>query len=103
MQQWTQDEAIAFECAREVITDLMAIQTGLIAREASKPTPDTHRLASLRAERSKLAQERATLHVQDLADIARIRTEYGAIVRAWREENHALDRNRGAHRAREAS
>ena len=90
MQQWTQDEAIAFECAREVITDLMAIQTGQIAEEAHKSIPNVDRLESLRLERSRLAQERATLHVQDLADIARIRTEYGAIVRAWREENHAL-------------
>ncbi len=28
MQQWTQEEAIAFECACEVITDMMAIQSG---------------------------------------------------------------------------
>ena len=90
MQQWTQDEAIAFECAREVITDMMAIQTGQIAEEAHKPTPSADRLASLRAERSKLAKERAALHVEDLADIARIRTEYGAVVRAWRGEHHAV-------------
>ena len=90
MQQWTQDEAIAFECAREAITDLMAIQTGQIAEEARKAAPDTGRLASLRSERSRLARERAALHVDDLADVARIRAEYGAIVRAWREEHHAI-------------
>lgn len=90
MQQWTQDEAIAFECAREVITDMMAIQTGQMAEEGSKAAPDGDRLANLRAERSRLAQERAALHVDDLAAVARIRTEYGAIVRAWREEHHAI-------------
>ena len=90
MQQWTQEEAIAFECAREVITDMMAIQTGQMAEEASKAAPDADRLASLRAERSRLAQERAALHVDDLAAVARIRTEYGAIVRARREERHAI-------------
>jgi hypothetical protein len=85
MRQWTQDEAIAFECAREAITDLMAIQTGQIAQEGSKAAPDADRLASLRAERSRLAQERTALHLDDLGAVARIRSEYGAIVRAWRE------------------
>lgn len=88
MQHWTQDEAIAFECAREVITDMMAIQTAQIVEEGSKATPDADRLASLRAERSRLAQERAALHVDDLAAVARIRTEYGAIIRARRDERH---------------
>lgn len=82
--KWTQDEAIAFECAREVITDMMAIQTGQIAEESSKAAPDADRLASLRAERSRLAQERAALHVNDLAAVAGVRAKYGAIVRAWR-------------------
>jgi hypothetical protein len=81
---WTQDEAIAFECAREVITHLMAIYSSQIADEASKTMPNTDRLASLRAERSRLAQERLTLHVHDHADVARIRTDYGTIILAHR-------------------
>ena len=90
MQQWTQNQAIAFECAREVITDMMALCTLRITEEAAKEAPHADRLAELRADRSKLAQERAALHVTDEADIARIRTEYGAIVRAWRAEHHAI-------------
>jgi len=90
MEQWTQDEAIAFECAREVITDMMAIRTDQIAEEASKAAPDADHLASLRVERSRLAQERAALHVDDLAEVARIRAKYGAIVRAWRVEHHPI-------------
>lgn len=50
MQQWTQDEAIAFECACEVITDMMAIQTGQITDESNKAEPDADRVASLRAD-----------------------------------------------------
>jgi hypothetical protein len=84
MRHWSQEEAIAFECAREVITDMMAIQTGQIADENAKAQPDAARLALLRAERSRLSQERADLHVGDRSDVARIRAEYGAIVRAWR-------------------
>ena len=88
--KWTQDEAIAFECACECITDMMAIYTGRITDEKRKDTPDTDKLAEMRAERTKLAQERAALHVSDHANIARIRTNYGATVRAWRE-THCVD------------
>jgi hypothetical protein len=88
--QWTQEEAVAFECAREVITDLMAIYTGRIAEEAGKAQPDADRLATLRAERSRLAQERTGLHVENQAEVARIRAEYGALVRAWRADPRAL-------------
>jgi hypothetical protein len=84
--KWSQDEAIAFECAREVITDLHGIFTGQIAEESGKSQPDAERLASLRAERSRLFQERAGLRVKDHAEIARVRTEYGERVRAWRAE-----------------
>lgn len=84
MADWTQDEAVAFECACEVITEMMAIHSGQIADEANKAQPDADRLAALRAERFKLAQERTALHVHDHADIARIRADYGAIIRAHR-------------------
>lgn len=84
MKHWTQEEAVAFECAREVITDMMAIQTGQIADESAAAQPDAARLAQLRAERSRLALERAGLHVGDRAEVARIRAEYGAFIRTWR-------------------
>lgn len=84
MEEWTQEEAIAFECAREVITDMMAIHSGQIAEEEAKSRPDPNRLAQLRAERTRLARERTELHVHDYADIARIRAVYGGAVRAHR-------------------
>lgn len=82
--KWTQDEAIDFECACDVITDLRAILTGRIAEEGSKEHPDAERVAALRAERSRLFRERAGLHVKDHDAIARVLTEYGTRVRAWR-------------------
>ncbi|MDO8777173.1 MAG: hypothetical protein Q7K57_52380 [Burkholderiaceae bacterium] len=86
--KWTQEQSIAFECAREVITDMMAICSGRIADEASKAEPDANSLSELRANCSRLSIERAALHVDDYSDIARIRKEYGAVVRAWRAEKH---------------
>lgn len=89
---WTQDEAIAFECAREVITHLMAIYSDQIVDEASKTMPNADRLASLRAERSRLVQERLALHVHDHADVARIRTDYGTIILAHRFDRFSRPR-----------
>lgn len=82
--QWTQEEAIAFEAARECITDLMAIRTGQIEEEAQRPTPDPAHIEALRADRVRLHHERASLGVTDHAAVARVRSEYGAFVRVWR-------------------
>ncbi|MCL2716825.1 MAG: hypothetical protein FWD68_20270 [Alphaproteobacteria bacterium] len=89
MQKWTQDQAIAYECARECITDLRGILTGQIYEESAKPNPDSERLANLRAERSRLFKERAALRVNDDAAVARVRAEYGARVRSLRAAEDA--------------
>lgn len=83
---WTQDEAIAFEAARECITDLMAIRSGQIHAEQDKPTPDAALLTSLEAERTQLHQQRAALRMADHAQVARVRSEYGAMERTWRSQ-----------------
>lgn len=90
MQKWTQTEAVAYECAREVITDLIAIQTGQIEDESRKSQPDAEHIEALRTERARLFNERAGLRVNDHAEVARIRTEYGARVRAWRADHQAV-------------
>ncbi len=84
--KWTQDEAIAFECAREVISDMISIQTGKIANEAEKAQPDAVRIDRLRAERVRLFYERTELRLLDHVRIAQVRAEYGAKVRAWRAQ-----------------
>ncbi len=89
MEQWTQDEAIAFECGREVISDLMGIQSGLIYLEENKPNPNQANINKYRAELSRLFKERAALTIGNQAEIARVRTEYGAVVRAWRASQKA--------------
>jgi hypothetical protein len=81
---WTQEQAVAFESARECITDLAGIYTGLIADERQKAFPDAHVIASLRAKRSALVSERAGLHVQDAEHVAQIRRDYGARIQAFR-------------------
>jgi len=90
MKQWTDEEAINYECAREAITAVMAILMAQSHEEANKSNPDAAYLDSLYAERSRLFQERAGLRVQDHANIARVRTEYGARFRALREQRRAM-------------
>lgn len=82
---WTQDESISFECAKEVINDLMGICSGEISEEESKENPDMLKIKKLKAERSNLFGERSHLYLQDNATIERIETEYGKRVRDYRE------------------
>jgi len=82
---WTQDEAIAFECAKEAITDMMAIFSSQIDEETRKPQPDQQRLSELKAELFSLGREQITLRGNDQNTIAKIRREYGAKIRAYRE------------------
>lgn len=82
--RWSQDESVEFETAREVITSLMAIQTHQISEEREKLHPDQRRIAELREYRSQLANERANMHINEPAKIARVLEEYGALVRTWR-------------------
>jgi len=79
--QWTQDEAIAFECATECITDMIGIYMGEIYAE---PAPTEARQEELRAEVARLATERRELHLHDHAEIWRIRRDYGQRIRDYR-------------------
>lgn len=84
---WTQEEAVAFEAARECITHLSAIVNAEIHAEASKPVPDLQRMTLLEEESLKLFREGRALSLKGHAEIARVRREYGARIRAW-NENH---------------
>lgn len=84
-----QGSAVAFECARECISDMMAIYTGRIAEEEAKPQPDRRQIDVMRAERSRLARERADLRLHDSAHVARIMDEYCLAVRAWAAQSAA--------------
>lgn len=88
--QWTQTQSIAYECAREAITHLMAIYTGQIYEEKKKAKPDIERIAELGNLRTKLIDVRRSIRATDDAQVAQIRAEYGALVRAWTTERHAL-------------
>lgn len=81
---WTQEQAIAFESARECITDLAGIYTGLIEDTRRQAFPDEVRIQSLRARRSALTQERAELRFKDGERIAEVRQGYGEQIKVFR-------------------
>ncbi len=86
---WTQEQSIAYECAREVITDLSAICSGRIHNEREKQSPDHGLIAALEERITQLFNERCQLTIANQEEIARIRREYGAEVRAWRAQRLA--------------
>jgi len=83
---WTAEQGVAFECAREYIAELIAIQSKLLARERTKPAPDADTISRLQQEQARLVAERSTLKVQDSIAIDRIRKEYGARLKAWHQQ-----------------
>lgn len=87
---WTQDEAIAFECAKEAITDMMAICSSQIDEETRKPYPNQHHLSELKTTLFNLGREQIMLRGDDQVNIAKIREKYGAKIRAYREGKKQL-------------
>jgi hypothetical protein len=87
---WTQDEAIAFEVAREAINHLMSICRSEIAQEERKAAPDKVVIKRLEDRFTALHQERARLRLTDHVEVARISREYGAFVRDWNSSQGQL-------------
>lgn len=81
--KWTQDQAIAFESACEIIGHLIGIKMEQIEAELNSPAPDQARVDALRTEHHALAAERNSLHVTDTDKVSRIRREYGSMIKAW--------------------
>lgn len=80
--KWTQDEAIAFECACDAIRHMMSICSGALCDEKRKSKPDALRIAEIEKRMDELWRERTSFHVKDHEKIATIRREYGAQIRA---------------------
>lgn len=84
--EWSAEAGVAFECAREYVSELIAIQSRLLALEKAKHAPDASAISRLQQEQRQLSEERASLKVQDKEAVSRIRQEYGARIRAWHEQ-----------------
>jgi hypothetical protein len=80
--EWSHEDCVEYEVARETITHLAAFRSAWIAAEEAKPAPDSAAIARWQAERTAYVMELRGLHALDRANISRICTEYGAQVKA---------------------
>ncbi|CAI06174.1 hypothetical protein [Aromatoleum aromaticum] len=88
MTSWTEDDALAYECARECINHVVAICSAELWDEEHKLAPDSARIGLIKEEMTRLAGERRALRLGQHAEIARVRAEYGAQIRAgWKPVN----------------
>lgn len=85
MEQWTQEEAIAYECARECITALIGVYTSELYGERARSAPDQAVIDRINQKIDRLFAERMDLKLTDHAEVARVTAEYGALVRASNE------------------
>ena len=82
---WTQEESIAYECARETMNDMVAICSSLVAQEKKKADPDLQRIASLYGERLTFLKERDSINLHDQATIQKIFNNYGSKIKDYRQ------------------
>lgn len=76
--RWTQDEAIAFACARDYLADLQAAYATALDELTSQPHGDPARAAWLQGELVRLQQQRRDLTIGDQAAVAEVRHTYRA-------------------------
>ena len=75
--EWTQEQAVQYEVAREAITALIAFRSQWVFDEEGRPSPDHVAIERWNAESAALAAELKGLDVRDHERVARICREYG--------------------------
>ena len=81
MQKWTEEQDIAFECARECILHLKAIWLADIAAMESSAEPNDKAIHAAKTQVSMLSGELRSLHFDDFERVSWVRREYGRQVR----------------------
>lgn len=79
---WTQEEAVSFEVAEDLLGSMIAWAHAQMMGEREKPDPDPRVVEAWRTQAAAYAQQRRDLRGASPADIARVVREYGPRVRA---------------------
>ena len=82
---WTLQNSIAYECAREALSDVIGIHMAQIYEAEAQGAGGVAEVERLRAEIDALVARRRELQPDHLAEIEQIRQTCGAIVRAHRQ------------------
>jgi hypothetical protein len=94
--RWSHEQGVAYECAKECLSHLMALCSERIAAEGAKPEPDEKRVQALEADLLAMGCERRELGLFDAEHIAEIRRQYGGWIaahsgeRPWRDDVREL-------------
>ncbi|WP_207386284.1 hypothetical protein [Protofrankia symbiont of Coriaria ruscifolia] len=86
---WSQEEAIAYEVAEDLLGSMLAWANAQRWRELEKPTPDPAVVARWREQAADYARQRRELPGDDPAAVARAIREYGPAVRRFYDEPDA--------------
>lgn len=73
---WTFEEGLLFESARELLTDLISVQTDIIWRELNKTIPNGSLVERSRAERTRLHLIRNSVRIGDSQSAINVLTEF---------------------------
>lgn len=79
---WTYDEGIRYEIANEGISLMIAHYSSELHKELQKTCADAERIKQIRAEMSRLGDERRNLHINDTAGVEAIIKKYAPTIKA---------------------
>lgn len=82
--RWTQEEAIAFACARDYLAELQAVYAAALDELVAQPEPEIDHMMRLRSELELIRQQRRDLTVHDQTAVAEIRATFKARLEALR-------------------
>lgn len=87
--EWTHEECVNYESAREIITSLIGFRSLWIGREEAKASPDVEKIQAWERETDDLVLELRGLLVTDREHVDRVRDACGAVVRQLVAEERA--------------
>ena len=77
LPEWTQEEAVHYEVARECITDMIAVRSAWLEAERQKDAPNTASIERWADERKRYVEELRALSIRDPENSNRVCREYG--------------------------
>jgi hypothetical protein len=88
MYNWTHEQAISYEVARETIGHMIAIKSGELHNEKIGNKEHSPKVDELLNEIALLSKERSNLEVTDEESVKRIRETYGTVIKKKHATKH---------------
>jgi hypothetical protein len=76
-QEWTQDDCVNFESAREILSGLIGFRVKWIRAERDEIQPKTSNITKWEKEKTTFIEERRCLNVLEQNNVSRIQRVYG--------------------------